>query len=320
MSNQSENTSPTRNSSGGEARKACFVITPIGSENSSIRRGAEGILDAVIIPVLRELNFDVEVAHRISAPGSITNQVIELLLSADLVIANLTGLNPNVMCELAVRHAKRLPVVSVAEHGTHLPFDVSDERAIFYSNDMAGVTELAPNLSKAVKAAMADDEPDNPIYRTVQAMVMRDVAQDDFQRYILETLNDLKQSVTSLEVNPRSFDFSSGRPSRSDFTPEGVVCSEVPEITDGGGPEREPKPLHWVSVLQTMRERRNALTAAVYAESRAELRGDILRLVFPSESDFYAREARKPRHLQVVKDIVEESTGLRPRVIMEIGE
>lgn len=70
---------------------------------------------------------------------------------------------------------------------------------MFYTNDMAGVTELAPKLRAAVEMAIKDTEPDNPIYRAAQAQVLHDVAQDDIQRYILETLDGLKGSIARLE-------------------------------------------------------------------------------------------------------------------------
>src|SRR5688572_1260591 len=93
-----------------KTQKRCFVITPIGDS------------------------------------ASITSQVIEHLLTDELVVANLTELNPNVMYELAVRHAARLPVVTLAHQGTKLPFDIADERTIYFTNDMQGVEELKPAL------------------------------------------------------------------------------------------------------------------------------------------------------------------------------
>lgn len=179
--------------------RVCFVVTPIGEEGSSDRRGAEGIYDGVIDPLLRDMSFEVQVAHRIASPGSITNQVIEFLLGADLVIANLTGLNPNVMYELGVRHAKGLPVVTIAEAGTDLPFDVIGERTIFYADDIAGAVELRPRLWAAVQKAMAEETPDNPVYRVARSKVMREVAQDDVQGFILETLTELQESLGRLE-------------------------------------------------------------------------------------------------------------------------
>jgi hypothetical protein len=181
-------------------KKRCFVITPIGGDNTPTRRAADGLINSVIKPILNELGFEIFVAHEISAPGSITRQVVQHVLEDDLVLVNLTELNPNVMYELAVRHCIGLPVVVLTEHGTTLPFDISDERTIFFHNDMHGVVDLKPRLLAAVVTAMDEDtEPDNPVYRVSQGKVLRDAAQgDDAQGALLRKLDYIESSIAEL--------------------------------------------------------------------------------------------------------------------------
>ncbi len=208
--------------------KTCFVITPIGDSNSTIRRSTDGLLEAVIKPVLRSQSYEVAVAHEIAESGSITKQVIEHLLSDDLVIANLTGTNPNVMYELAVRHAKRMPVVQLAEEGTRLPFDISDERTVFYSNDMLGVEELKKKLSKAVKTTVESKEPpDNPIFRAISATTIKlTVDASTMEAYLISQVESLNTQMSFLVDQTRS-----KRPYGSDLRAE-KIRSEIAKLEE----------------------------------------------------------------------------------------
>jgi len=174
----------------------CFIITPIGAEGSLIRREIDGVIDSVIVPVLCELNFNPVVAHRIYTPGSINNQVIQHIINDKLVIANLTELNPNVMYELAVRHATKKPVVHICREGTDLPFDIRTERTLFYTNDMLGTAELKKGIKKMIAEAVSKDEwVDNPIYNAIKVDLLSKKATDlEFtaSEFILESLQTSK--------------------------------------------------------------------------------------------------------------------------------
>lgn len=185
--------------------KQCFIATPLGMDGSEIRRKADGVIQAVLKPVLEELGYKVIAPHEIDNPGSITKQVIEHLLHDELVIANLTNLNPNVMYELAVRHATRLPIVCIAEEGTKLPFDIASERTIFYSDDMAGVEALKVSLRGMLKVALKEKDPDNPIYRAQESFELKKVdIKDDAQKVIVDQLNAIERRLTNIESLERS--------------------------------------------------------------------------------------------------------------------
>jgi hypothetical protein len=206
-----------------QPKPKCFVITPIGGDSSQIRRATDGLYDAVIKPTLEKMGYEVEVAHRVASSGSITKDVIRRLLEDDLVIANLTGLNPNVMYELAIRHAARLPVVMIAAKDTILPFDVYDQRVIFFTDDMKGVVDLVPSLEHAVNSAMIEKKPDNPVYRVVTDKVIKEVmAKDvsDVDKILVSRLDKMESLFSSFmnsfnnqtRYNPPHFQLVGERP------------------------------------------------------------------------------------------------------------
>ena len=89
--------------------RRCFVIGPIGEPGSPERTHADMLLNNVIREALKDCDPPYEVARsdEIDDPGMITDRMIHDILNADLVIADLTFLNPNAFYELGIRHARR---------------------------------------------------------------------------------------------------------------------------------------------------------------------------------------------------------------------
>lgn len=152
----------------GTEKKRCFVITPVGEPDSEIRKKADGVINAIIKPVLEELKYEIIVPHEMSKSGSITRQIINELINDELVIANLTGLNANVMYELAIRHCIKMPVVCIIERNTPLPFDVSTERFIKYEDNFSNVVSLRNSIINSIKASEKDSNIDNPIFNYIK--------------------------------------------------------------------------------------------------------------------------------------------------------
>ena len=149
-------------------KKVCFVITPIGDDKSDIRRHIDGIIDQAIEPALGG-KYEIVVAHRKYEIGSINDRVVKSVYEADLVIANLTNTNPNVMYELAIRYSFGKPAIVIAEEGTKLPFDVVDENTIFYVNDPAGANDLKKKLIEFEENIDFSKKEHGPVFKVINS-------------------------------------------------------------------------------------------------------------------------------------------------------
>lgn len=133
--------------------KECFVISPIGAKKSATRQLADLILDHVIRPAVEPLGYIPLRADGIKAGGNINIQVIEHLLDAPLVIANLQENNANVYYEMASRHTTGKPLIPIAPTGrkTNLPFHVSDIRTVlFNSKDLGDADEAEKSIREQI--------------------------------------------------------------------------------------------------------------------------------------------------------------------------
>ena len=116
-------------------QKRCFVIMPFGKYGTEESKKNLKIYQLMIKPVVEAVGYNCIRADELEAMGNITRDIIELLHGADLVIADLTGRNPNVFYELGVRHALyRCGTIPIIHEGEYIPFDVANYRALYYSS------------------------------------------------------------------------------------------------------------------------------------------------------------------------------------------
>jgi len=134
------------------ATRTVFVISPIGSPGSGEHRRYWLTLEYIVKKAFQGDEWQVVRADEETSPDSITTQVIGRIVEADLIVADLTDHNPNVFYELAVAHGYQKPVIHLMQDGQKVPFDVVDQRVIFYDlADPESVDKARQALKGSVK-------------------------------------------------------------------------------------------------------------------------------------------------------------------------
>lgn len=133
--------------------KTCFVVCPIGNEGSDTRKRSDSLFNHVISPVCQECSFKPTRIDRENTTGSLTDEIINHICNDDLVIADITDLNPNAFYEIGYRAALKKPAIHLMSKNTNIPFDISSIRTFTYNlTDLDSVAELKTRLIQTIKS------------------------------------------------------------------------------------------------------------------------------------------------------------------------
>jgi hypothetical protein len=183
--------------------KMCFVIAPIGDKDSDTRRRSDTVLRHIIVPAATECGYEAVRADQIAEPGIITTQVIQHVVDAPLVIADLTGWNPNVFYELAIRHALQAPLIQMIRLGDPLPFDVAGMRTIEVDeHSLDSAAEARAEIVRYIRSVEARGGViDNPISIAHQLKALRqsDKPQERSLAELLSAVADIAAGVTEMK-------------------------------------------------------------------------------------------------------------------------
>ncbi|MGI0057759.1 MAG: cupredoxin domain-containing protein [Nitrosarchaeum sp.] len=183
--------------------KTCFIISTIGKEGSPVRKAADDKYELIYSPVLQELGYDVTRSDKISSPGSISREIVQNLIDADLVLADVTDENSNVFYELAIRNAIKKPVIVFRRPNQSMPFDIYDKRAISISSTDPRVWEEAKlKLKSHVK--MAENNPQHAsesILSEFTIDIKTDKSRTDLDK-IYSLLKDIQDELRNISGLP----------------------------------------------------------------------------------------------------------------------
>ena len=103
-----------------------FVLMPFASAFNDIYKN-------LIKEPLERVGFTVVRADDILSQQNILRDIIDSIANSDLIIADLTDINPNVFYELGIAHALDKPVLLLTQDIAEVPFDLKSYRILEYS-------------------------------------------------------------------------------------------------------------------------------------------------------------------------------------------
>ena len=135
------------------ASDSCFVLMsfspPVGDYYQQIYEPA--IRKAGLRPVRADAD--------IFGTGKIIDQIWDGINAAKVLVAELTGRNPNVFYELGLAHALDKPVVLISSNEDDVPFDLKHIRVIYYNvSDPFWGQKLIEKVAENILSALSNPE------------------------------------------------------------------------------------------------------------------------------------------------------------------
>lgn len=158
----------------------CFVIMPFGKRTVGDKMYDFDAIFNNLFKVAINMATLPDGSHLVakradssSSAGIITHEMFQDILYSRIVLADITGLNPNVFYELGVRHALR-PTSTVVFKEIHstIPFDVRDLRIFDYDIDgLSGFGAAIENIRKSLTDSLSGGAMDSPVVSALRGEI-----------------------------------------------------------------------------------------------------------------------------------------------------
>lgn len=167
--------------------KTCFVLMPFDEALTAVYEHG-------IKPLVESMGMTCRRADELYSAQGILGDIWDSIQLAEIVIADLTNKNPNVMYELGLCHSLWKRVILLAQNRDDVPFDLRAWRVLWYDFSFPGAARLKDELKRAIEAMQSEDPteselvPHSPAATSTPRRPQEDAAKDrDWIRGIVDT-------------------------------------------------------------------------------------------------------------------------------------
>ncbi|GGW37109.1 tetratricopeptide repeat-containing protein [Arenibacter certesii] len=137
-----------------------FIVRPFGEKNGI---NFEEVQEKLILPALQNAGIKGYTTGVIMEAGNIRQDMFQLLLTSDVVVADISIHNANVFYELGIRHALRAKkTLMIRCRKDEVPFDLKTDRYIAYEQD--NLDAYVEVLTEALKQTLNSERTDSPVF------------------------------------------------------------------------------------------------------------------------------------------------------------
>lgn len=158
----------------------CFVVMGYGLRTdytSGKKINLDRVYQEIIKPAVTECGIECIRGDEVLDSGLIDESMYYGILESDLVVADLTTLNPNAIYELGVRHGVRKNrTIIMMETGDKFFFDLNHNRTLTYTyfkkdkKFSQEVTRVKDSLKSIIDAIIKEDKIDSPLYTFIPGL------------------------------------------------------------------------------------------------------------------------------------------------------
>ncbi|HKS41807.1 MAG TPA: TRAFs-binding domain-containing protein [Blastocatellia bacterium] len=223
--------------------KRCFVVMGFGVK-TDYATGRKLDLDKsyrlLIRPVVEEKGLICKRADEIRHSGAIDVPMYQELLTADIVIADLSTANPNALYELGIRHALRpKTTIVISENQLPYPFDLNHIKITSYIHlgdaiDFDEVVRFRQVLGDTIEAVLQDQGTDSPVYTFLSKLVPPSLAEQAEQavKQAEQALERAGEAINEAGIGTRDGEIRSSHKSLAEIIEEGEQAIQDSRFSD----------------------------------------------------------------------------------------